>query len=85
MMPTPLADELVLCRAACGIHMRGLLYYGWPLYNASIESNATTVTLVELGKFYNRSGSRLVEGRLLDFTCNSQDTLEDILRGCMLY
>jgi hypothetical protein len=52
---------------------KGLLNYGWPLYNADPKSNAST--LVELGGFYNWTGASLAQGRLLDYMCGSQDIL----------
>jgi hypothetical protein len=80
IVPPPTADELALSKymqstwvAFARDPAKGLLDYGWPLYNASTKSNATT--LMELGGFYNRSGSHLAQGRLLDFLCSSQDTL----------
>jgi hypothetical protein len=57
---------------------KGLLNFGWPLYNTDPKSNATT--LVELGGFYNRTGANLAQGRLLDFTCGAQDTLVGVQR-----
>jgi len=55
---------------------RGLVDYGWPLYDSDPNSNATT--LVQLGGFYNRTGASLAEGRLLDFPCSAQDTLQEV-------
>ena len=56
---------------------KGLLNFGWPLYDANPKSNAST--LVELGGFYNPTGATLAQGRLLDFTCGSQDVLGNVL------
>ena len=56
---------------------KGLLDFGWPLYDADPKSNAST--LVELGGFFNLTGATFAQGRLLDFTCGSQDVLGDVL------
>ena len=83
LTPQPSADELALSKYMQGAWVafardpaQGLLDYGWPLYDPNPRSNATT--LVELGGFYNKSGSHLAEGRLLDFTCGAQGILQDV-------
>ena len=83
-VPPPTADELALSEyiqnawvAFARDPTQGLLNFGWPLYDADPKSNAST--LVELGGFYNRTGATLAQGRLLDFTCGSQDVLGDVL------
>ena len=82
--PPPTADELALSSYMQGAWVsfardpaKGLLNYGWPLYNTDIKSNATT--LVQLGGFYNRTGASFVPGRLLDYTCSAQDVLGGVL------
>jgi hypothetical protein len=79
-IPLPTTDELALSKymqnawvAFARDPAKGLLDYGWPLYNADPKSNATT--LVQLGGFYNRTGASLAQGRLLDFMCGSRDIL----------
>jgi hypothetical protein len=82
--PPPTADELALSKylqsawvAFARDPAKGLLNFGWPLYDANTKSNAST--LVELGGFFNRTGARMAQGRLLDFTCDSQDVLGNVL------
>ncbi|KAG6827128.1 hypothetical protein H0H92_013130 [Tricholoma furcatifolium] len=48
---------------------QGLIDLGWPQYSP------TTNTLAQIGGFFNETGITLTEGDLIDFTCNSTDTL----------
>ena len=57
---------------------KGLLDFGWPLYDPNPTSNAST--LVQLGGFYNLTGATLAQGRLLDFMCGSQDVLSGMMK-----
>jgi hypothetical protein len=83
-VPPPTANELALSKyiqsawvAFARDPAKGLLDFGWPLYDADPKSNAST--LVELGGFFNLTGATFAQGRLLDFTCGSQDVLGDVL------
>ena len=83
-IPLPTAKELALSKymqsawvAFARDPAKGLLNFGWPLYDPNPRSNVST--LVELGGFYNQTGAAFAQGRLLDFTCGSQNVLGDVL------
>jgi hypothetical protein len=81
-IPPSTPDELALSKymqsawvAFARDPAKGLLNFGWPLYDPDPASNAST-----LGGFYNLTGATLAQGRLLDFTCDSQDVLAGIMK-----
>ncbi|KAG6889060.1 hypothetical protein C0995_004104 [Termitomyces sp. Mi166 len=51
----------------------GLLNLGWPQYSPN------TTTLAQIGGFLNQTGISFSEGRLLDFACNSSETLDTVV------
>ncbi|KAG6919329.1 hypothetical protein DXG01_006875 [Tephrocybe rancida] len=51
---------------------RGLLNFGWPLYDP------TTSSLVQLGGFYNRTGTSIWPSKFLDHMCASLDILGSV-------
>ena len=53
--------------------LHGLSNYGWPLYNP------ITSSLVQLGGLLNQTGAVFGPTILLDATCNTTATLDDIL------
>ena len=84
MIPPSTPDELAISKymqsawvAFARDPAKGLLNFGWPLYDPNPRSNVST--LVELGGFYNQTGAAFAQGRLLDFTCGSQNVLGDVL------
>lgn len=51
---------------------RGLLDFGWPMYNPN------TISLAQLGNSANETGVVFTQGKIVDFACANAAALTDI-------
>ncbi|KAG6845072.1 hypothetical protein H0H87_000976 [Tephrocybe sp. NHM501043] len=77
--PNPSNTEIVLSKYLQSVWVafardpvNGLINLGWPLYDPAKDS------LVQLGGFYNQTGTLVGPSKYLDHTCSSLDILGSV-------